>query len=310
MKRATDQILAVAQMRAAEEELIERGTSVDALMQIAGQGAAEWVYRLAWPRPVTVLCGPGNNGGDGYVIAESLRKRHLPVVVVAPLDPVTEAARHARAAYEGEIWAADEPPQGAVLVDCLFGSGLTRPLGEDLLHLLQKLSRSHVKRVAVDLPSGVESDSGQPLNEGLPQYDLTIGLGAWKFAHWTMPAAAMMGERHLVPIGVEGVRGAARLLERPTLAAPAANAHKYTRGLVAVVAGDHAGRFGACLQRGDARRGGLCEAGRRRCATNSACRSGGGSRGACRHTNFRIAYRSGAGAKRSVGSKACGCACP
>src|SRR5689334_16740404 len=69
------QILTVAQMRAAEEKLIAAGTSVDALMLTAGTGAAEWVYRLAWPRPVTVLCGPGNNGGDGYVIAEALRRR-------------------------------------------------------------------------------------------------------------------------------------------------------------------------------------------------------------------------------------------
>jgi hydroxyethylthiazole kinase-like uncharacterized protein yjeF len=237
MKRATEQILTVAQMCAAEEELIDSGTSVDALMQIAGQGAAEWIYRLAWPRPVTVLCGPGNNGGDGYVIAQSLRSRHLPVVVVAPLEPATEAAKHARAAYGSDIWALEELPQGAILVDCLFGSGLTRPLSEDLYQLLKALSYSHAKQVAVDLPSGVDSDSGQPLNDDLPQYDLTIGLGAWKFAHWTMPAAATMGERHLVPIGVESVRGAARLLARPALKAPAVNAHKYTRGLVVVVAG-------------------------------------------------------------------------
>src|SRR5690606_22251052 len=89
----------------------------------------------------------------------------------------------------------------------------------------------------VDLPSGVESDSGALLDEDLPCYDLTLALGAWKFAHWTMPAMARMGERRLVPIGVGESDGAARLLAKPRLSAPAPDAHKYTRGLVQVVGG-------------------------------------------------------------------------
>src|SRR3569623_3653853 len=90
------QILTVAQMREAEQALIDRGCSVEALMQLAGQGAADWVWRLAWPRPVPVLCGPGNNGGDGYVIAERLRPRGLDVTVVAPIEPRPEAAINER----------------------------------------------------------------------------------------------------------------------------------------------------------------------------------------------------------------------
>ncbi len=237
MTGANHQILTVAQMRAAEEALIDAGTSVDALMQIAGHGAAQWVYRLTWPYPVTVLCGPGNNGGDGYVIAESLRRWHLPVCVVAPIDPATDAAKNARAAYHGDICSPDEIPHASVLVDCLFGSGLTRPLSEDLLQLLTDMAAAHSRRVAVDLPSGIESDSGHPLNDGLPSYDCTVSLGAWKYAHWSMPAAAHLGQRFLVPIGVEPVEGAAQLLQRPELSAPSPNAHKYTRGLAAVVAG-------------------------------------------------------------------------
>jgi len=238
MTAAADPILTVAQMRAAEEALIAGGETVDSLMQRAGKGAAEWVWRVAGGRPVTVLCGPGNNGGDGYVIAETLRRRGVAVTVVAPMEPQTGAAQRARAAYGGPL---AESGKGGVLVDCLFGSGLTRPLGATLAGLLRDLALHHHYRIAVDLPSGVESDSGALLDEGLPHYELTIALGAWKFAHWLMPAMAAMGERKLVPIGVSAVQGAASLLARPHFSAPDANAHKYMRGLVLVVGGGMAG---------------------------------------------------------------------
>jgi hydroxyethylthiazole kinase-like uncharacterized protein yjeF len=237
MTGPNSQILSVAQMRAAEAALVDAGTGVDALMQRAGRGAAEWVYRMAWPRAVTVLCGPGNNGGDGYVIAEALRERGLEVAVVAPLEPGTAAAKNARAAWRGPVLERSGGRHGGTLVDCLFGSGLTRPLSDGLLGLLQELAGSHPHRVSVDLPSGVESDSGLPLNDGLPEYDLTIALGAWKYAHWLMPSAARMGMRQLVPIGVGEVPRAAQLLARPQLTAPAADAHKYRRGLLVVAAG-------------------------------------------------------------------------
>jgi hydroxyethylthiazole kinase-like uncharacterized protein yjeF len=234
----SDQVLTVAQMRAAEQALIAGGESVDSLMQTAGRGAAEWVWRVAAGRSVTVLCGPGNNGGDGYVIAETLRRRGLSVTVVAPMEPATEAAQRARAAYRGPL---ADGGGGGVLADCLFGSGLTRPLGAELAGLLRDLASQHHFRVAVDLPSGVESDNGALLDEHLPHYELTLALGAWKFAHGLMPAMAGMGERRLVPIGVGAVEGAASLLSRPRFAAPAADAHKYTRGLVLVVGGGMAG---------------------------------------------------------------------
>ena len=234
---SSPQVLTVAQMQAAEQALIDGGTSVDKLMQIAGTGAAEWVWRVAAGRPVTVLCGPGNNGGDGYVIAEVLRSRGLAVQVVAPVAPKTDAAKHARRAYKGVAMSSGKDAKGQVLVDCLFGSGLTRPLTAEHALMLRDLAARHQLRVAIDLPSGVESDSGSLLNDHLPEYRLTIALGAWKFAHHRLPARSMMGDLQLVPIGVEEVESAARLAGRPHIAAPAPAAHKYTRGLCAVIGG-------------------------------------------------------------------------
>lgn len=231
---APHQILTAAQMQAAEQALIGGGETVSSLMERAGAGAAEYVWRIAAGRPVTVLCGPGNNGGDGYVIARVLAERGLAVSVVAPLEPKTEAAQVARSAWGGEPVAA---AQGGVFVDCLFGTGLGRPLADDLAALVCRLAADHEHSVAIDLPSGVDSDSGAMLNQGLHACQATIALGSWKRAHWLMPACADMGTRKLVDIGIGPVESAAQLAGSPRLSAPLADAHKYTRGLLAVIGG-------------------------------------------------------------------------
>ena len=233
----SDQVLTVAQMRAAEQASIDAGSSVDALMQLAGRGAADWVWRVAAHHKVTVLCGPGNNGGDGYVIAEALRERGGSVTVVAVADPATEAARKAAASYGGQVLPPEADAHGDVLVDCLFGSGLKRPLHDEYLVLLQRLSAAHRQRIAIDLPSGIEGDTGRALNQGLPSYDFTLALGAWKPAHFLMPGLSLLGDRRLVDIGVGPVADAARRIARPRFSAPAVDAHKYRRGLLAVVGG-------------------------------------------------------------------------
>lgn len=230
------QVLTAAQMRAAEQALFDAGTSVSDLMEIAAGGAAEWIRRIAGGRAVTVLCGPGNNGGDGYVIARVLREAGNAVAVIAPLDPATDAAKAARRRWDGPVSTAGGAA-GDVFVDCLFGSGLARPLIAEHALLLRDLAGRHRYKVAVDVPSGIASDSGAVLNERLPAYDLTLALGAWKFAHWSLPGRALMGQMRLVPIGIAPVAGAAQLVERPRLSAPAADSHKYRRGLLGILSG-------------------------------------------------------------------------
>ncbi len=230
------QVLTAAQMRAAEQALFDAGVSVSDLMETAAGGAAEWIRRVAAGRGVTVLCGPGNNGGDGYVIARRLREAGNAVTVVAPLEPATDAAKEARRRWGGAV-SPSGGAQGDVLVDCLFGSGLARPLAAEHALLLRDLAARHRYRVAVDLPSGVASDSGAVLNERLPAFDLTLALGAWKFAHWSLPGRALMGQMRLVPIGIAAVDGAAHVVERPRIAAPDTNSHKYRRGLLGIVGG-------------------------------------------------------------------------
>jgi len=235
--RQEQQILTAAQMRAAEQALIAAGTSAAQLMEQAGRGAGEWVHRLAAGRAVTLLCGPGNNGGDGYVIARYLHGRGVPVCVVAAGDPTTPEARAAKARFAGEIRGSDASIRGDVLVDCLFGTGLGRPLSADLFAVLSQLAQHHPIRIAVDLPSGVDSDSGACLNPGLPEFQLTIALGAWKRAHWTLPAALHMGALRLVDLGVARLENADLLLEKPEIDAPDADSYKYRRGMLGIVGG-------------------------------------------------------------------------
>ncbi|MGB3712413.1 MAG: NAD(P)H-hydrate dehydratase [Erythrobacter sp.] len=235
------QVLTAQQMRAAEQELFDTGTSVTQLMEIAAGGAAEWVRRIAGGRPVTVLCGPGNNGGDGYVIARLLREAGNPVEIVAPLEPKTDAAKAARDAFDGEIRTSGGGRGEGVFVDCLFGSGLSRPLEAEHSLLLRDLSGRHAISIAIDVPSGFDSDSGEALNERLPQFDVTLALGVWKFAHCLQPGRGRMGTMRLVPIGVAAVEGAARKIQKPRLRAPAADTHKYRRGLVAILGGEMPG---------------------------------------------------------------------
>lgn len=251
--RNPDQVLTAAEMHAAENAVVAGGVTVDELMQRAGNGAAEWVWRMAAGRGVTVLCGPGNNGGDGYVIAETLRERGLAVTVVAPLEPGTPAARSARAAWQGSVASEPQNAHGGVFVDCLFGSGLSRPLSSEHETMVARLAASHAFSVAIDLPSGVATDHGTLLG-AVPYFDLTLALGAWKPAHFLMPARERLGEVRLVDIGIGSHAEAAEVFPRPHLSAPAWGSHKYARGLVGVVAGVMPGA--ALLAAGAVMRGG------------------------------------------------------
>ena len=232
-------VLTVAQMVAAEKAAMAADTSEWELMLKAGQGAAQWVHRAAGGRPVTVLCGPGNNGGDGYVIAEDLRSRGYDVDVIAPVEPSTDTARTARSRFGGNV-REQGPFEHAIVVDCLFGYGLSRQVEGVFRELLEELSASDCFRIAIDVPSAVRSDCGSTLGP-LPRYDLTLALGSWKQAHFLMPSMAMMGAKKLVDLGLPLDDAHGVLSSRPALSAPAADAHKYTRGLVAVVAGDMPG---------------------------------------------------------------------
>lgn len=229
-------ILTTEAMRAAEQAAIDQGTPVETLMERAGAALAEAAIRYAGPLPALVLCGPGNNGGDGYVAARHLAERGIAVRVAALADPKSEAGKSARRQFEGEVQELSETTQAAPLViDCLFGTGLKKPLDSLASKQLCRIARSASVRVACDLPSGVDSDSGEVLSS-IPEFDVTVAFGALKPAHRLMPAMQHCGRVVLADIGIEATTQWNEI-GPPRLPPLDPVGHKYTRGLVHCLAG-------------------------------------------------------------------------
>ena len=255
-------IITVARMRAAEAHAIAAGVTVESLMERAGVGVAEAVRRLSAGAPVLVLCGPGNNGGDGYVAARVLRKNGASVRVAALGEPKTAAAAAARDAWDGVVEAfpgplPDEDCYSPVVVDAVFGTSLSRPLATDAMSAIDALVQTARLSIAVDLPSGLDSDTGAELNRfQVPDFSLTLALGALKPAHVLQPAASRCGNIRIIDIGL-GLDeiGSPRdnvspdeVLARPHLMAPQAWSHKYTRGMVVVIGGAMPGAAALTVQ--------------------------------------------------------------
>lgn len=230
-------ILTVAQMRAAEDRAIAAGSSVSALMERAGTGVAEAVHRLAAGAEVLILCGPGNNGGDGYVAARVLARRGMNARVAALGDPRTEAAAAARTGWAGPVEPFSGEAHAPVVVDAVFGTGLSRPLDASVAQAIKALTdRAHLS-IAVDLPSGVGTDTGDDFGQELAKFDVTLALGALKPAHLLQPAAAICGTVRTAEIGLTSVESPVRTVAVPRILRPGPASHKYSRGMVAVVSG-------------------------------------------------------------------------
>lgn len=233
-------VLTAAGMREAEAALFASGVPEYEVMVRAGRAAAEIIWRAGARRDVLVVCGPGNNGGDGYVIARALKEYGVPVRVAALADPVTESARQARADWSGPVEDYATAAPAHQLVDALFGTGLSRGLDGPVAARLGELVAAADHSYAIDLPSGVATDNGALLSP-VPVFDVCISLGQWKRAHMLRPANRHWRRFVCCDIGIDAPDVGLVRLTKPQLSAPADDAHKYTRGLVAVVAGEMAG---------------------------------------------------------------------
>jgi len=232
-------ILTAEQMRTAEAQAIAAGTPETTLMERAGRALAEAVRLHVGPRDVLILCGPGNNGGDGYVAARHLATMGYSVRVAALAEATTDAARRAKGQWDGPIEPFDSAADAPIVIDCLFGTGLSRGLEEAVFQRLVRLVDKALVAVACDIPSGVGADDGALLSP-IGHYDITVTFGALKPAHRLMPSMSHMGRVVLADIGIEAETQWIEL-GAPDLPPLDPEGHKYSRGLVHCLAGQMPG---------------------------------------------------------------------
>lgn len=242
-------ILTPQEMRAAEEDLFSKGTDSFDLMQRAGNAVAEFVH-AKWPEGrIQVLCGPGGNGGDGFIAAARLATlwREVEVFCLVGKEALTGDAAKAAAEWDGEIKpleAALEGPHDIVL-DALFGGGLSRPLDG----IAAKLAERGGRVVSIDVPSGIDGESAKPLGPCF-RAEGTITFAALRPAHVLLPGAAYCGGVFVADIGVPvqtQLLENSPLLWGRNLPQPGQGSHKHARGHMAVVSGNAASTGAARL---------------------------------------------------------------
>ena len=240
--RHRSELLTPGQMGSADALAPGLGISGPQLMEQAGRAVARAIRTRLRPCRTLVLCGPGNNGGDGYVIARYLQQEGWPVTIAALAPPLagTDAAR-AQAAWHGPstIFDPRETARAALVVDAVFGAGLSRDVSGLVAATLAAASRI----VAVDVPSGLDGGSGA-VRGFAPQALLTVTFFRLRPGHFLLPGRGLCGELVLADIGMpEAVLQQILPDCRINLPAlwrvpePAQDGHKYDRGHVTILGG-------------------------------------------------------------------------
>lgn len=233
-------LLTVEQMYAADAAAAAGGVSSLALMEAAGAGVAEAVMGFGDSRQVVVLCGPGNNGGDGFVAARLLQDAGWPVriALLGDRESFQGDARANADRWNGdvEVLAPSVLDGAEIVVDALFGAGLTRPVDGVVAEVIRNIGDRRC--VAVDVPSGVHGDSGAVLGVA-PQADVTVTFFRRKPGHMLLPGRMLCGRVITVDIGIPDTVlddiAPAQAANRPGLWLPKLpmarlDQHKYDRG--------------------------------------------------------------------------------
>jgi len=246
-------LLTTAEMYRADAGAIAGGIPGRHLMEAAGRAVAEQVLLRFAARPVLALCGPGSNGGDGFIAARQLAEAGWPVRValLGARDKLSGDAAWAAGTWTGPV----EPLEPGALVgaelaiDAVFGAGLDRPVAGAARATIEALAARAMPVVAVDVPSGVAGDSGAVLGAAAPAR-LTVTFFRKKPGHLLLPGRNLCGETIVADIGIppavlDAIAPATAengpALWRALLPEPKATDHKYTRGHVVVVAGEMTG---------------------------------------------------------------------
>jgi ADP-dependent NAD(P)H-hydrate dehydratase / NAD(P)H-hydrate epimerase len=252
-------VLSIAQMAAADAAAVAAGVPGEQLMANAGRSVADAIVARFAPTAVVVLCGPGNNGGDGFVVARLLEQAGWPVrvVLLGARDRLKGDAAGAAQAWQGDVAPLGPAAlAGAgLVVDALFGAGLARPLEGAARDTIAALKRSRLPVVAVDLPSGLHGDTGAVLGDAAPAR-LTVTFHRAKIGHLLLPGRALLGELVVADIGIPDAVDRAIEIRlwanapqrwRAHLPHRTASSHKYSQGHALVLGGGEASSGAARL---------------------------------------------------------------
>jgi NAD(P)H-hydrate epimerase len=198
-------LLTCAEMAAADAAAIASGTTGSALMETAGRAIARAVIERYRRQPVLVLCGPGNNGGDGFVTARHLQAEgwSVKLALLRGAGDLRGDAARAAGQWRGTV-AAPSPGllEGRPLViDALFGAGLTRRIEGVALGLIESINRERLPVVAVDVPSGLHGDTGEVMGAA-PRAELTVTFFRAKPGHYSLEGLRRCGDLQVVDIGI------------------------------------------------------------------------------------------------------------
>ncbi|MEM7022210.1 MAG: NAD(P)H-hydrate epimerase, partial [Pseudomonadota bacterium] len=242
-------VLSIAEMSAADAASPAAGMPSQQLMENAGRAVADAIMARFGPTHVVVLCGPGNNGGDGFVVARRLQEAGWTVRVALLGDRarLSGDAAGAAAAWRGDVipLATDVLSGAGLIVDALFGAGLSRALEGTARDVIDAAARSGLPIVAVDMPSGLHGDSGAVLGLAAPA-TVTVTFHRAKVGHLLLPGRTLLGELVINAIGIPDevdrsldVKTWANAPEiwRAVLPHRTPLSHKYTEGHAVVLGG-------------------------------------------------------------------------
>lgn len=234
-------VLTANQIKKAEDNAVLRGIfSYEQMMKNAGEAAYREIvdrYNVTGKK-ICVICGSGNNGGDGIVIALNLKKRGAEVCLLAPLGlPATQTAANFVSEINGIKVIDDFSGDFDIIIDSLFGIGLNRFLSEELSCLITKINAYECVKIAIDIPSGLFCDGGEAVNAFCA--DLTLTFSCYKLCQLLPQTSSYCGETVVIDIGLPLDEYSYNTIERPKTIKRPQQSHKGTFGTALLMCGSY-----------------------------------------------------------------------
>lgn len=242
-------LLSAEDCRTAEKDTILKGTSGETLMENAGKALIDLITQQYKPRPALVVCGTGNNGGDGFVVARMLKEKNWQVTlaILGNADDIKNDAKKARDKWNmsggaTRTFTPDMLKESSIVIDAIFGTGLDRNVDGDHKKAINAINDSKLPVISVDIASGINTNTGAIMGAAIKATH-TVTFVRAKPGHVLLPGKAHMGELHVYDIGISGDKiSPTCFLNAPALwkhAFPTLSpeANKYSRGHSIIIGG-------------------------------------------------------------------------